>query len=409
MSRTPIEASDEVQSYAAGWAAMGWLVRSGLSWSGRERNVAFLGRGDGTFLEAGSALGLDDPADGRSVATVDWDGDGDLDLVLRARSAPRLQVLENRLPRRGNFARFHLIDRAHAIGARLEVRAEGQAPWLRTVRAGEGYLSQSSEWQHVGVGAAEELQVDVRWADGSRESFGSVPAGRSWILVRGDGRAREGAAPGTFAVAGGAPAVPPAPAVHEHILGVPHPLPTLKVRTRQRGEIALGGVLKSRSGRTQKPMLLMVWGADCRYCLEELADWSKQRAMVQAGGLGVVALELPDAEQRGAGLLAGMQWPYADVSAGDDTVPILQGLLGYFTDQTGPLALPLSLLIDGHGRIQVIFQGIADPARVLELQALFALEGPERLRAAMPYDGLFLEPPLEPNWGSWAELCARGA
>jgi len=40
---------------------------------------------------------------------------------------------------------------------------------VKSVRAGEGFISQSSKWLHFGMGNADgEIEVVVRWPDGAR-------------------------------------------------------------------------------------------------------------------------------------------------------------------------------------------------------------------------------------------------
>ena len=57
------------------------LIRSGNSWSGNERNCCFLNLGGGPFADVSTTSGFDFIDDARGVATVDWDFDGDLDVL----------------------------------------------------------------------------------------------------------------------------------------------------------------------------------------------------------------------------------------------------------------------------------------------------------------------------------------
>ena len=391
-----------------------------MSWSGRERDAAYWGLGDGTFVEAAGAWGLDLPADGRSVARVDWDGDGDLDLWMRARSEPRVRFWENRMPRQGASVRIKLVDALHAIGARLEVWPVGSdqaQPWLRTRRAGEGYLAQSSEWLHVGVGATEEVRLVVRWADGEREEFGQARSGRSYVLKRGEGRWREGPAPWEWSADSIAERSEPISDAKNQqgrtVLAAPHPLPSLRVVTGSGKEVSLGGIAQSQGGRQQRPALLMVWSPDCAPCVQEMSAWSKAREAVQASGLGVIALQVPleagADDQQATAWLERIQWPFARATLTEQGVQLLHALGDYFTDRTGPLAVPISFLVDERGRLQVAYLGPVEVETVLGDTDLFGLAGPARLRAAFPFDGLFLNPPKEPRWNRWAQfLAARG-
>ena len=66
----------------------------------KERNCCYLNLGDRAtaFANISAATGVDFPDDGRSLVTVDWDQDGDLDIWLSNRNAPRLRFLRNDMP-----------------------------------------------------------------------------------------------------------------------------------------------------------------------------------------------------------------------------------------------------------------------------------------------------------------------
>ena len=64
-------------------AQLSRMIEQGRSFSGKETNCVYLNTGNnGLFTDVSFSSGLDFSDDGRSVATVDWDHDGDLDLYL---------------------------------------------------------------------------------------------------------------------------------------------------------------------------------------------------------------------------------------------------------------------------------------------------------------------------------------
>ena len=70
-------------------------MNRGYSWAGHQRHATFLNLGDGTFADCSAISGFGRIGDARALALTDWDGDGDIDLWLKSRTAPALAYLEN--------------------------------------------------------------------------------------------------------------------------------------------------------------------------------------------------------------------------------------------------------------------------------------------------------------------------
>lgn len=138
------------------------------------------------------------------VVVADFDGDGDLDIIVghsRARcdaSGPndcyetaQVRAFEN-LSAPGNWMQVVLVGGANtnraAIGAQVTVASEGRT-LLQEVDGGHGhYGSQSDLVLHFGLGAACAGEVTVRWpdADLSTETF-TLPAGHRFEITQGEG------------------------------------------------------------------------------------------------------------------------------------------------------------------------------------------------------------------------------
>ena len=180
--------------YEDGWTALNTLQRYGWTFAGREPNVLYVNTGDGRFCDASSVAGFDFPDDARALAVCDWDRDGAPDLWTTARTAPRLRLLRNGAPIGDGFVALRLRgtrSNRDAIGARVEVTLDDGRRLVRTVVAGDGFLSQSSKWVHVGLGADGRVSsADVVWPDGRRQAFGALRRGGRYLLVE-DGELSE--------------------------------------------------------------------------------------------------------------------------------------------------------------------------------------------------------------------------
>ena len=169
------------------------FIRQGRSFSGREAHCVFLNTRDGRFADVSASANLNLDDDGRAVGWVDWDHDGDLDLWIVNRNGPQLRFLQNELPRgQHHYVAFLLrgVDgNRDGIGARVSVTSNGETQ-TRTLRAGDGYLAQSSKWLHFGLGSTSEVEtVTVRWPSGNSESFAGVVVNGRFELVEGKGEA----------------------------------------------------------------------------------------------------------------------------------------------------------------------------------------------------------------------------
>ena len=88
------------------------LLREGRSFSGRERNCAFMNCDGQAFANISAVSGLNYDDDGRALAVSDWDQDGDLDLWFLNRTGPRLRLMINQSDQRSSqsnkFVAFQL-------------------------------------------------------------------------------------------------------------------------------------------------------------------------------------------------------------------------------------------------------------------------------------------------------------
>lgn len=395
MSQSPTEAQPEsgLDAYAAAWLALGRRILAGQSWSGREKHCAFLntrdpsGAGQGRFATVSASSGIDFAEDGRALAATDWDQDGDVDLWFGNRTAPRLRFLRNGSPQSNGWLSLALrgtTSNRDGVGARVQVFAteqgQPQPPLVKTLRAGEGFLSQSSKVLHIGLGNADAVaQVTVRWPGGKSETFQGISPGNRYRLTEGKGAELLPPRP-PLTLTGPLGAMPPATGVSRTFLGAPVPAPIVQYRDPT-------GQLQRLADAPGRPVLIVLWASWCQPCLQELSDFGKHRKELQAAGLRILALDVdalaeggkddpgPLVRQQAVALAQGAAEPGTLDRTGFGRLELMHRML---TRHIEPLPLPTAFLIDGEGRLAAIYRGPVPLVQLLADAAATRLPLPQR-------------------------------
>lgn len=332
-------------------------MEQGGSWSGREKNCIYLNLGDQTFTNISLASGVDYIDDSRALATVDWDDDGRLDLLLKNRTAPRLRFLRNQRPSAGNYLKVDLRGvhcNRDAIGAKVTVELP-QRTISKTLYAGDGYLAQSSKRLHFGLGAAKKiLKLTVLWPDGSQDSFDRVAINSRYFIEQGTTTATRRASktkPDFERYRTEVMQKDPDSSSHRIVLADKLPLKELRVPSFDAAD--------RRVKDLEGPTLLTLWATWCNNCKEEFGHFQARASEIQASGLQIVALSV-DAEEdraRAEKQIAGFGLQ-AHAGFGDDVfMQTLEVLMNEVLGTTQKSALPTSLLLDEAGKLTVVYQG----------------------------------------------------
>jgi len=96
-------------------------------------------------------------------------------------------LLTNHTAAEGNFLAVQLIgtiSAREAIGATVDVRI-GDRTLSRQLVAGDGYQAANERQLIFGVGAADVVDLLVRWPSGRSEVFENVPTSTFWTAVEG--------------------------------------------------------------------------------------------------------------------------------------------------------------------------------------------------------------------------------
>jgi len=398
VSPSPTNFTDKqaVDIYKNSWAAIMKSARSGSSWSGSETNRTFLNTGGGQFSDASyiSGFGFDD--DGRALAITDWDGDGDLDLWAHNRTAPRLRLLRNNSPKANRSVAFRLEggnnSNRDAIGARLKLTLSNGSELLQTLRAGSGFLSQSSKWIHFGIDpGASPSSLHVIWPDGVEESFPGIAAGERYRLTEGGVLRR--AAPRAAVHLGLARQRTIAPQPPGQMV-LPGRIPLPEFRYIPAGKLEPAGLL-----RGEKPLLITLFSGTCESCTEELHEFAQEEERIKAAGLEVLALSV-DKLVVGSDHLAAdklvmaSKFPFPTGTITPLSADHLRFLLKSLYDFPASFSVPISLLLDEERRLFAIYRGRVSTDLILH-DVAFSKASDKQLRdLSVPFPGSWFTTPI---------------
>lgn len=155
----------------------------------------FRNDGNGGFEDVSAKVGhaLTKLIVGRGAAYLDFDNDGDLDLlIMDNRGSARL--LRNENANQNDMLRLKLVgtkSNRDAIGAKVTVTTSGSAHLFAMVKTGSSYLSQSELPLTFGLGKpnGQEKRVNVHiiWPSGRKEELSGVKCNQSLVVQEGKG------------------------------------------------------------------------------------------------------------------------------------------------------------------------------------------------------------------------------
>ena len=374
---------------------MSRLLHADRSFSGGERHCAFLNLDGERFADISAVTGFDFAEDGRALVMEDWDFDGDLDVWVTARTAPRIRLLENGSQNAGESLFIRLQGNGtstnpDAIGARCEVWLKGdERPITRSLKAGDSFLSQASSWLHFGLGREPQIaRVVVHWPAGRSEEFTGLEAGKRFLLYQGQPGAKQWSPPIEMAKKTAEPLILPYESEQARIV-LPNPV-LLPLLQTEKGETIGGNDL-------QGPVLINLWSRTCSTCLDELKEWTGAAPQFKKNGLRISALNVDEVSDPGSAdqtkqFLTQIGFPFPAIATNGDTLQRLDLFQRSFLDRWLPLPVPCSFLVDNEGKAAVIYKGAANAETILADMALLGAD-PETLRnEGTPFAGKWVSP-----------------
>ncbi|MFN0125059.1 MAG: ASPIC/UnbV domain-containing protein [Verrucomicrobiales bacterium] len=396
MSQSPqtTEASpDQAERYRRGWKALSELIGQGRSFSGHEKDTCFLNTQDGKFADASACSGLGYDDDGRAVATCDWDCDGKTDFWVSYRTAPRVRLLRNASTATGNWLTLQLKGTTcnrDAIGARVVITLPGGQMRTRSLRAGEGFLAQSSKWLPFGLGSVENVErVTIHWPGGKAEDITGVVAGKHQRIVQGTGKAEVIPPPAKSALA---------------VSDYPKPPEEETMRTWLVGRISL--LQNSAIPAAGQPVLVNLWSKTCAPCITEMAEWTKHAKVIKAAGLEILAVNMDGLTEGGKFAAPPKGFPFLAANASTVLVESMELLHRVTVELQTPLPAPSSFLLDKSGRVAAIYKGPVPVTLLLADAALLDKPAEAQRDAAVPFAGRWASQPFPPQPLRYAEAFA---
>lgn len=402
MSQSPADAqaAGGNSSYLDAWQQLALRIQNGQSFSGRERNCCFLNTRSARFADVSSVIGLDLIDDARAVAVADWDHDGDLDLWLTNRTAPRVRFLRNDLPTDHHFLALRLTGDPgrncprDAVGARIELRlrdADGNRQRrLKTLTAGDAFLSQSTKWVHFGIDASQSIEsLAVRWPGSAEmETWSNLRPNTRYHIQQGQLLAvPQARRDGPLGVSDEHP-IPPAEKETARLwFASPPTVEPFAYRDLSSGD-------SSSAVASSRPRLICLWASWCAPCGVEMRQLNEHYEQLRESGLEILALSVEalagvDGDAAQASRFAQrMELKYPTGLATEELVEHLDELRRAAVYRQDQLPLPSSFLIDERGHLRAVYAGpvsIQQLSQDMERLKAVGLDG--NLQHAVPFVG----------------------
>ena len=352
--------------------------------------------GNGRYVNTSSITGGEFIDDARSLSTTDWDNDGDLDMILKNRTAPRIRMMRNDYDSKGHFLKIDLAaTQGHpdAIGASVMIEAGGKK-FVRRVYCGDGYLSQNPRRLHFSFGEIDSIdKLTVRWTHGPAETFDSIDLNQTLRITQGESEPTQVVS--VDGVKFRTAEVASMERAGKTVVRVPliaklpmesFPIPSFEVSDR---------VVRDMKG---KPTLINLWATWCGGCKVELKEFHERADDLRAANLQIVPLtpEDPSMHEQGRELLKRFG---LDLNAGYADEKLMGAIRLVITEVIGEsedAPMPTSLLIDPEGRLCVVYLG---PVRVDTL-----LQDIERMKGVSSESHLTTE---QMDYGRWSSVRER--
>ncbi|MDB4711927.1 ASPIC/UnbV domain-containing protein [Verrucomicrobiales bacterium] len=341
-----------------------------------------------------SGLGLDD--DGRALAVCDWDRDGDQDIWFRNRNAPRLRLMLNDSANHNRSVSLRLegvLCNRDAIGARVTLKT-GNGIMVRSLRAGEMFLSQSTKWLHFGMDINEQVNsLIVSWPGGEDESFSGVKRGGRYLLKEGQGKAVNRSFPSEASLKLTSVVIKKKNSLSDYVyLPVEVPFPRLSYRAPDAKikEMRLNGA----------PLLVTFWDSSIQKSSSELESLEEERVRMNAMGIDSLALSVDGIERAGLAYelitKSNFQGNWGFIP--EESFSLVKRWRGTLFELSAQIEFPFSLLLNSNGNCVAIYRSRVSGEMIRSMSRLVAMDELSRWHNAPLLRGSWFTNPVSKNY-----------
>ncbi len=153
----------------------------------KESNVFFVNEG-GILNNRSKASGTDFHGNSRSIVYLDFDNDGDLDIILNNYHSKALVYQNNMELTNNNWIKITLKGNPglkcnlDAIGARVYLKDDDRLLNMREIQGGHSYLSMAPKTIHFGTGKKKHVDIIVKWPNGQSSHFNNVDVNNHYLI-----------------------------------------------------------------------------------------------------------------------------------------------------------------------------------------------------------------------------------